>query len=243
MDMVRASPDLEPALSMPGMGDHPTAMAMYAAIITALYRRQLTGHGGEVHTSLIANGIWSNSCQVQAALLGYELMTRPPRGSRGTMNETYRTLDGRQFILVTTNPARDWVVLAKAVGRETWLTDPRFATPMERLANSPLLVAELDQIFGAETWEVWKERLSACGIAFGIVARVDDHVTDPQIEANGFFPEIEDWGLRTVDSPFYLDGVAKVAPRMAPAIGEHTAAILEELGLAPAEIEALATGG
>lgn len=243
MDMVRAQPDLEPALSMPGMGDHPTAMAMYAAIVTALYRRQLTGHGGEVQTSLMANGLWSNSCQVQAALCGYELMGRPPRGGRGTMNETYKTLDGRRFILVTTNPARDWPVLARAVGRENWLTDPRFENPVDRFANSAILVAELDEIFGADVWETWKARLTESNIAFGIVAEVMDHVSDPQIDANGFFPEIEDgYGLRTVDSPFYLTGVDKVAPRMAPEIGQHTRQILEECGLASAEIEVL-TGG
>ncbi|HUO12160.1 MAG TPA: CoA transferase [Caulobacteraceae bacterium] len=240
MDMVRASPDLEPALSMPGMGDHPTAMAMYAAIVTALYRRQLTGKGGEVQTSLMANGLWSNSCQVQAALCGYELTGRPPRGARGTMNETYRTLDERAFILVSTNPARDWPVLARTVDRENWLSDPRFATPLERFANSHLLVAELDEIFGGDVWETWKERLIASNLAFGIVAEVMDHVSDPQAEANGFLPEFLDgFGLRTVDSPFYLAGVEKVPPRMAPGIGQHTHALLTEVGLSEAEIEAL----
>jgi crotonobetainyl-CoA:carnitine CoA-transferase CaiB-like acyl-CoA transferase len=50
-------------------------------------------------------------------------------------------------------------------------------------------------------------------------------------------------GFRTVDSPFYLAGVDKAPPRMAPEIGQHTAAILKECGLAPTEIDALATGG
>src|SRR3984957_8525958 len=106
MDMVRATGDTEPALSMPGMGDHPTAMAMYSAIVTALYRRQTTGQGGEVTTSLLANGLWSNSCQVQGALCGYELTGRGPRGSRGAMVESYQTLDERTFLLTTTKPAR-----------------------------------------------------------------------------------------------------------------------------------------
>ena len=66
MDMVRPNADAEPAISMPGMGDHPTAMAMYGAIVTALYKRQLTGEGSEVTTSLLSNGLWSNGCQVQA---------------------------------------------------------------------------------------------------------------------------------------------------------------------------------
>lgn len=240
MDMVRPTADAEPALSMPGMGDHPTAMAMYAAIVTALYRRQLTGKGGVVATSLLANGLWSNSCQVQAALCGYELMGRPPRGSRGAMGEAYRTLDGRDFILTTTNPAKDWPLLARAVGHPEWLDDPLFATPADRFANTRVLVERLDEIFGSDVWEVWRERLHAGGVTFGVVAKVDDHVSDPQIEANELFPEIVDGlGIRTVDSPFQIEGEAKTAPRMAPTIGQHTRAILEECGLAPAEIEAL----
>src|SRR3984885_7730365 len=148
MDMVRATGDTEPALSMPGMGDHPTAMAMYGAIMTALYRRQLTGQGGVVSTSLLANGLSPNSWQAQAALCGYDLTGRPPRGERAAMVETYRTLDERLFILTTTNPARDWPLLARAVGHPEWLEDPRFATPQERFANTWLLVGLLEEIFG-----------------------------------------------------------------------------------------------
>ena len=227
-------------MSMPGMGDHPTAMAMYAAIVSALYRRQQTGKGGVVATSLMANGIWSNSCQVQAALCGYELMGRPPRGRRGAMGEMYTTADGRSFILTTTNPARDWPLLARAVGHPEWLADPLFATPQDRMANQRTLVARLDALFGAMTWEDARAMLMVGGVTFGIVAKVEDHISDPQLEANGFLPEIEDgYGLRTVDSPFYLDNAPKVAPRMAPTIGQHTREILAECGLPADDIEAL----
>jgi crotonobetainyl-CoA:carnitine CoA-transferase CaiB-like acyl-CoA transferase len=240
MDMVRASPDTERALSMPGMGDHPTAMGMYSAIVTALYRRQITGKGGQVATSLLANGLWSNSCQVQASLCGYELMGRPPRGQRGAMGETYVTLDERAFILTTTNPARDWPLLARALDHPEWLEDPRFATPAQRMAHQSVLVAWLDEIFGEDVWESVKARLEAGGVTFGIVAQVSDHISDPQIEANELLPEFVDgYGLRTVDSPFHLDGVAKSTPRMAPGIGQHTRQILEECGLTADEIEAL----
>src|SRR6202049_4263983 len=55
MDMVRSEASATPARSVPGMGDHPSAMALYAAIVTALYRRERTGRGAEVGSSLLAN--------------------------------------------------------------------------------------------------------------------------------------------------------------------------------------------
>lgn len=240
MDMVRPTAGAEPAISMPGMGDHPTAMAMYGAIVTALYKRQATGEGSEVSTSLLANGLWANGCQVQAALCGYELAARPRRGERGALNEMYRAADDRHFIISSTNPARDWPLLARAVGHAEWLEDPLFATPEARLVNSPALVSLFDAVFAAEPFAHWAEMLSKGDVTFGAVATIYDHFTDGQIEANGLFPEFEDHWLRTVDSPFQIGGEAKGKPRMAPGIGEHTRALLEEFGCSAAEIEALA---
>lgn len=242
MDMVRATPDTETALSMPGMGDHPTAMAMYGAIVTALYKRLQTGEGSEVTTSLLANGLWANACQVQAALCGYELMKRPPRGFRGALNESYRTADGRDLVVASTNPARDWPLLALAVGHPEWLEDPLFATPEARLVNGPALVERFDAVFATQPFEHWAKALAKDDVIYGIVGTVYDHFTDVQIEANGLFPEIEDHWLRTIDSPFNIAGETKPAPRMAPEIGQHTRELLAELGCSAAEIEALAAG-
>jgi crotonobetainyl-CoA:carnitine CoA-transferase CaiB-like acyl-CoA transferase len=242
MDMVRPNADAEPAISMPGMGDHPTAMAMYGAIVTALYQRQLTGEGSEVTTSLLSNGLWSNGCQVQAALCGYELMARPPRGARGgALNEMYRCADDRYFIIASTNPARDWPLLAKAMGRPEWLEDPLFATPEARFMNGAQLVARFDELFAEQPFEHWAKVLTAGDVTFGIVGQIYDHLADDQIEANGLFPEFVDGdGLRTLDSPFQIEGETKAAPRMAPGIGQHTRELLEEFGCSPAEIDTLA---
>jgi crotonobetainyl-CoA:carnitine CoA-transferase CaiB-like acyl-CoA transferase len=240
MDMVRATGETEMAISMPGMGDHPTAVALYAAILTALYRRAATGEGGVVSTSLLANGLWSNSCQVQAALCGYELTPRGQRGQRSALNEVYRAADGRSFVLALTNPRREWPLLAKALGRGEWLEDPRFAGPAERFANASALVAMLDETFAREPWAHWKALFTEGGVTFGVVGQIGDHADDPQVEANNLLPEFSDgFGLKTVDSPFQVSGEAKSQPRMAPEIGQHTLSILKECGCTPAEIEAL----
>ena len=116
MDMVRATGTTEPAMSTPGMGDHPTAMAMYAAIVTALYKRQLTGTGSQVCTSLLANGLWANGCQVQAALCDLELVPRAERGQRNPLVEYYETADGRAFALAIVNAPREWPAATRCPG-------------------------------------------------------------------------------------------------------------------------------
>ena len=60
MDLVRADTTATPARSVAGMGDHPCAMALYGAIVTALYKRERTGEGSHVSSNLMANGVWAN---------------------------------------------------------------------------------------------------------------------------------------------------------------------------------------
>src|SRR4029434_90338 len=70
MDLVRASPDVPPARSLPGMGDHPTGTALFAAIMAGLYHRERTGRGTMVATSLMAKGIWIERSLVQSVRRG-----------------------------------------------------------------------------------------------------------------------------------------------------------------------------
>src|SRR5437763_2987894 len=79
MDLVRPSPDSAPARSLPGMGDHPTGMSLFGAIMAGLYHRERTGRGTMVATSLMANGLWWNAIQVQGILCRARPMGPPPR--------------------------------------------------------------------------------------------------------------------------------------------------------------------
>ena len=119
-------------------------MTLYAAIVTALYRRRLTGLGGSVSTSLLANGLWANGCQVQASLCDVELPPRAKRGERSPLAEFYQTADGRHFTIAILNVAREWPLLAQVVGMPEWLSEPMFATPEARMENagSPFAAAQ-----------------------------------------------------------------------------------------------------
>src|SRR5260370_40798223 len=99
MHLVRAGEEATPARSLPGMGDHPSAMATYGAIVTALYQRERTGKGAYVGSSLPANGLWANGCSVQAALCGGKGVPQPPR-ERGLKAPPghYRCRDGRRVL-------------------------------------------------------------------------------------------------------------------------------------------------
>src|SRR6516164_8891887 len=100
MDVVRSDAEATPARSVPGMGDHPSAVSLYAAIVTALYRREHTGKGGQVTTSLMANGVWSNGYFVQAKLCGASVEPRPRRERTfNALSNHYRCSDGRWLIL------------------------------------------------------------------------------------------------------------------------------------------------
>ncbi len=113
MDMVRADADTTPQRSMPGMGDHPSGTALYAAIVSALYRREKTGQGGLVKTSLLQNGLWANACAVQVRLFGTPVPMRPKReDAPNALANHYRSRDGRWFIMALFNEQRQLQIVS-----------------------------------------------------------------------------------------------------------------------------------
>jgi crotonobetainyl-CoA:carnitine CoA-transferase CaiB-like acyl-CoA transferase len=240
MDQVRADRDTMPARAVGGMGDHPTGVAFYAGLLTALYRRATTGLGAEVRSNLLVNGMWSNAMLVQAALCGAAIPSRPPREqSTNALGATYRCRDGRWLMLTLTSEAKQWPALARAVGHADLVHEPRFHTMELRRANAPALLAILDAAFAAEPLAYWRRALDAAGLTFGIVGTVEEIADDPQAHAAGILRPIEGTDMLTIDSPFTVGNIPKVPITKAPGHGEHTGAILHELGYSAGEIAAL----
>ena len=240
MHAVRSNSNSEPNSSVPGMGDHPTASALFGAIMMALYKREITGEGSEVSSSLMANGLWSNGIYNQAALCGANFLENTGRGTKGALAEKYKCKDGRWFILVMLNEEREWPLLLRCIKREDVNDDKRFNTREGRAKNSLELMTILDEEFLSKDWGQLKELFEKSGVTFGSISEPYDHINDQQIADNEFFTKFTDKeDLLTVDSPIFMKNEKKRKPQTAPEIGEHTRQILEELNYDKTEIEKL----
>jgi formyl-CoA transferase len=200
-----------------------------------------------VSTSLMANGLWMNAIPVQGILCGVRTEVRPPREEAiSALANMYRCRDGRWFMLTITGDERHWEPFVRGIDREDLLTDPRFATTPDRRANARLLTALLDEVFATKDWAAWAPTLEKTGVAFGVVGTLDDIPHDVQMRASGALMPIDDpraGAAFTVSSPLQVGGEDKVAPTLAPEIGQHTVEVLRAAGISAVQIERLLQGG
>jgi formyl-CoA transferase len=244
MDLVRADENTTPARSVPGMGDHPCAMALYGAIVTALYTRERTGEGSHVSSNLMANGLWAAGVLAQAKLCGAQFQERRPRErALNAVTNHYRCKDGRWLILSLLNEERQWPALTRCLDREDLVNDVRFATKADRHARSVELIAIFDQVFATRELTEWRQRLDGNGLVFGVVNILDDIPHDKQMIENDVLVPFANDTMLTINSPIWVDGSDKVKPRRAPDVGEHSEEILREAGYDEASIRNLRASG
>ena len=241
MDFVRPSNNSPVAWSTPGMGDHPTGMALYGAIMTALYKRERTGEGSEVSTSLMSNGAWANGVFIQAALMDVEFPDRPEPLPRHPFYDFYTTKDEREFALGMINSRIEWPKLADILDRKDWIDRELFdfENPFD---NADILRAELSDEFKNRKLKEVDELLRNSAVTYGVLGRTTDHREDSQfLETETLVPleheSFED--LYTVNSPFNIVGENKINFSRAPKIGEHTEQVLTEMGYERSDLEEL----
>jgi crotonobetainyl-CoA:carnitine CoA-transferase CaiB-like acyl-CoA transferase len=242
MDRMRP-PGAEPVQALAGMGDHPTAVALYAAIVTALLRRDRTGKGGMASTSLLANGVWSASCLAQARFANADFSSMP---SQRMTSALYQASDGRWIQLSMLRTVEGFDRLLVAMEAFEILADERFATFETRVAHAQEFTDELRKVFATRTSDEWLQVLRTDNeLPVERVTIFDDLLDDPHLKLNRMVSRpVDDVDIDyIINDPVNTEGVQKVGAKKAPGIGEQTDEVLAELGFSAAEVQALRDKG
>lgn len=237
MDQVVSQAGATPSRAIAGMGDHPSGVALFSAIMLALYQREKTGKGAHVGSSLVANGIWANSVWAQAALCNATFFPRPPREqSFNALSCYYRCRDGGWILLTLLNEEKHFPILAQCLGRPELATDPLFADRPSRSKNATALIALLDEAFATGDSEDWKALFMKNGLIFEAVSRMHEVPKDQQLFDAEILVPFEGDTLLTINGPFFVTGAPTGNPRKPPGLGEHTDEILRSAGYDDASI-------
>ncbi|HEY7053237.1 MAG TPA: CoA transferase [Mycobacterium sp.] len=226
-------PGDSPPFQRGGMGDHAAGMTLAAAVCAALVARDRTGKGQLVSTSLYRQGAYTVSFDMNTYL-----MTGLPIGigERETMGNpcmnNYAAADGRRFWIVGLEAGRHWPPLCRVVGREDWLSDPRFADARTRATHAPEIIRELDEIFATKPLDEWAKVFAAEPEFFwSPINTIEDVVVDEQFHAAGGIVYVPDGEatMPMVATPADFHGTPWAPRSSAPDLGEHTDEVLAEL--------------
>jgi crotonobetainyl-CoA:carnitine CoA-transferase CaiB-like acyl-CoA transferase len=239
--------DGTPAGARPAIGDHPTAMSLFSAIMLGLFRRERTGKGSKVSTSLMASGAWANSVDIQAKLCAAQFPKRVA-GARpmNPLIAAYPSSDGHAMIIACLDPEREYSRLCEALGEPDLATTELFATQEARKENAAELHAILLSQFESKPLSHWREKFKIHDIKWSQLPTLEEAVQDPQMRDCGAIVNCDYPGLgniETVNSPVFVADSEKRAPTAPPKYGDHTRAILKEAGFSAADIDKLIASG
>ncbi len=227
------------------VADIGCALFAVYAILSAVIGRQTSGEGQYIDASLfdaaLAFSIWDVSEYWGTGRVP------EPLGTSNRMSAPYqavRASDG-YFVMGATNQ-KLWRLLCQTLERGDLLADPRFGDIAGRLANREALIAELETSFAARTAEEWVEALLERGIPAGRMntypeAFESEHGRHRQMRME--VPHPIEGSVPNIGFPVKLSGTPQRVRRHAPLLGEHTDALLSELGVSADEVEAMRAGG
>jgi len=222
--------------------DFGTAMMAAFGTMAALMERGRTGRGQVVEASLFTTSLaFNNNNLMEQAVLE---TNRTPQGNRSwhhAPNDCFRTQDSWIVTMAVGNPIFErW---AKLMGEEMWMKDPRFATDTLRGKHSELISARMARWCAERTTAQALEELERARVPAGPVLSPAQVLADPHVAARQIFKKIEYPGLPrpapVADTPVKLSETPGGIRQRPPLLGEHTDAILQQLGFNAAEIGAL----
>ena len=223
-----------PMQQRPGSGDQTTSLAIAAAIGTALFERERSGKGQQIDCALLHTALWANVADVVASLKDRAAMPRNDRNQAANpLFNFYETKGGKWIQLVMIQSARFWEGFCRALGLERLIANPRFDSHMARTENSADLRQLITDRFMERTQDEWASLLDDGRCIWAPVQTLDEVIDDTQVFANEFTttmepPEDGEFQLVTVPMKFHRTP-AEVA-ELAAELGQHTEAVLLDLG-------------
>jgi CoA:oxalate CoA-transferase len=225
--------------------DTLTGQTAAFAILAALMRRQRSG-GEYIDVAMFdATLAFMTSAVVPYLVTGKTIERTGNVGYSGQPTSALFTArDGRRISLGVVQQ-HQFVTLAQVLGREAWLSDPRYSDPNQRRANSAALIEELNAIFATRDAADWESAMSAAGLPCGMVREIGEAVALPQLLARNTLLPLTVPGLpgrediHVVNAGFSMseDGPGVNAPP--PRLGEHATEILRRLGYTEEQATAL----
>lgn len=225
-------PGNQPTPPRPAFGDHSGSMALAFGIAGALFKRAMTGEATVVDTSLLSTAVWMLSSDITYAQVpGYKV--HGEGAGRFPLMQLYETKDGTLIQLMLLDPRPHWPSFCKMLELDHLVDDPKFADNAARMKHAPELIGLIAEKIGAKNWAEWKPLFDAWDAPWELVQDIHGLHDDPQVLENEmiFDLAIGETPVRVVAGPASFDGLARpAAPHGSPAMGEHTDALLTEVG-------------
>ena len=235
-----------PAGQPPAFFDLIGGNAIAGAIAMALLQRERTGLAETVDVSLMNVGMWTMSPGIVSAPYVEQFMKGERSSAGNPVANHYRTRDGRWIYLVLLQSDRFWAELCGILERKDMIDDPRFVDAAARFANRVECIRELDETFARRTFDDWRERLAKLSGVWApaiTLKEVHDHV---QVEPNGYLPKVtghDGLEFKLVAPPMRFGGQPTTPAGPAPELGQHSEAILLDVGLEWADITRIREAG
>jgi len=228
------------------IGDIGASLFSAIAILAALHEREKSGKGQWIDVAMTDSQV--ALCENACARYFATGEIPKPLGSRHPLMTPFQVLPTKDgyFVLITV-PEEDWQKFLKLAGREDLISDPRFPSHKDRVANYAAFEPILNEITKTKTTAEWLALLEANGIMCGPVNNIGQVVNDPHIKERGMIVEVAHprvGRLRVTGTPMKFSRTQCQIEKACPDVGEHTAEILSSmLGFSAENLEELRKAG